>query len=367
MTETTLKKIYRFPLKGFPGQELASAKLTAGAGIPNDRRYAVTKGVSDTKEWMPSRSYFINARVDGMSKFKCDFDGETIHLENILGKKLKFKLDNQASLDAANSEITDFMQPVTLEELSPPPQIIDRGEGSVWDYIDTPISIINAESVKALDKKLGTQLDPLRFRGNLIISDLLAWEEFSWMGKRIQIGETILDVHRPIDRCPTPGVNPETGERDVEVTPGLRDYFGHIYCGMYANVIQGGEIKPGDKITVIADADIKLETTLVSNASNYALWPRMTEVTACQTDGNKTTITLKTVCPWQLPPAQTGHRLKLHLGTQGWIQHQIISATDKEFVIEIEDNKTTDPITNNFVKDVSIGNKILITGPYGKV
>ena len=367
MTETILQKIYRFPVKGFPGQELQQADLIAGAGIPNDRRYAVTKGTQDTGEWMPSRNYYINARVDGMSKFKCDFDGEIIYLKNILGEALTFKLDNQTSLDVANEQIKGFMQPVGVEEDLPASKIIDRGKGSIWDYSDTPISIINSQSVKALDAKLGTNLDPLRFRGNFIIAGMPAWEEFSWMGKRIRIGECILDVHRPIDRCPTPGVNPETGERDIEVTPHLQEHFGHIYCGMYANVVEGGKIKPSDTISVIGNAAIKLEDTFVINASKYPLWPRMAEIISCNVGNDKTTITLKNISPWQLPQAQIGQRLKLHLGEKGWTQEYITSSSDHEYEIKIEDSHTSDPITKHLRNGTKIGKQIIISGPYGRV
>lgn len=367
MTETILQKIYRFPVKGFPGHQLEKAELKAGAGIPNDRRYAVTNGVEDTGEWMPSKSFFVNSRVDGMSKFKCDFDGDSVQLENILGAKLRFTLDDPSSIDEANAELLNFMQPVGIHEDLPMPKIIDRGESSLWDYSDTPISIINAESVKALDAKLGTELDPLRFRGNFIVADLPAWEEFSWMGKRIQIGECVLDVHRPIDRCPTPGVNPETGERDVEVTPGLRDHFGHIYCGMYANVVKGGEVKSDDSISVIGDAEIVLEDTFVSNASKYPLWPRMAEVTKSEVNKTKTSITLKTTSPWQAPEAQAGQRLKLHMGTSDWTQEYITANSTNVYTIEIEDSQTDDPITKHLREGLEVGSQIVISGPYGRV
>ena len=367
MTETILQKIYRFPMKGFPGHRLEKTELNKDTGIPHDRRFAVTNGVEDTGEWMPSKSFFINSYVDGMSKFKCAFDEKSISLENIKGETLGFEMGDPSSLERANTKISTFMQPVDIKDVTHQPKIIDRGEGSVWDYVDTPISIINAQSVKALDEKLGTQLDPLRFRGNFIIAELDAWEEFSWMGKRIQIGECVLDVHRPIDRCPTPGVNPETGERDIEVTPGLRDHFGHIYCGMYANVVQGGAVKSGDRIKVIGDAELNLEDVMVSNASNYALWPRAAEVTACDVRNNKTTLTLKTTSRWTAPQAKAGQRLKLHLGALGWTQEYITSSSTNEYTIEIEESKTGDPITNHLRKGLEIGKKILISGPYGRV
>ena len=366
MTETILQKIYRFPIKGFPGHQLGKTILTAGKGIPYDRRYAITNGYDYTGEWMASKCFFVNSRVDGMSKFKCDFDEQTIRLENIKGQILKFELDKQQSLDKANAEIINFMQPVGIKEDLPQPKIIDRKENAIWDYVDTPISIINRESVKAIDAKLGTNLDPLRFRGNFIIAGLPAWEEFSWMGKRIQIGDCILDVHRPIDRCPTPGVNPETGERDVEVTPSLRDHFGHIYCGMYANVVQGGEVKSGDEITIIGDAELSLEDVMVSNASKYQLWPRMAEVTKCEVRDAVTKLTLQTTSPWQPPNAKPGQRLKLHLGEEGWTQEYISAVDGFSIEVEIKDSETEDPITEFLRKGMDIRTIITISGPYGK-
>ncbi len=367
MTETILQKIYRFPVKGIPGHQLEKTELKAGFGIAYDRRYAITNGVEYKGEWMASRSFFVNSRVDGMSKFKCKFDEKTILLENIDGEKLDFELDDPSSLEQANQKIVSFLQPVGVKEDLPQPQIIDRGTGSVWDYVDTPISFINAESVKALDKKLGTNLDPLRFRGNFIIAGLPAWEEFSWMGKRIQIGDCILDVHRPIDRCPTPGVNPETGERDVEVTPGLRDHFGHIYCGMYAKVVQDGEVKTGDTISVIGDAELSLEDVMVSNASKYPMWPRMSEVIKSEVGETKTSITFKTTSPWSAPQAQAGQRLKLHLDEAGWTQEYIISSSPNEYTIEVKDSQTSDPITQSLRQGLEIGKQVVISGPFGRV
>ncbi len=367
MTETILEKIYRFPVKGFLGHELPSTTLNPGFGISNDRRYAITREAEDTGEWMPSRNFYVNSRIDGMSKFECDFDDKIIHLKNVLGEKLEFQLDNQSSLEHANTKIKEFLAPVGVDDELPTPKIIDRGNGAIWDYSDTPISIINAETVKAIDEKLGTTLDPRRFRGNLLISGLPAWEEFSWMGKRLQVGNCVLDVHRPIDRCPTPGVNPVTGERDVEVTPGLQEHFGHIYCGMYANVVKGGELITGDKIQIIGNAEINLQDTFVVNASKYPLWPRMAKVTSCDVGEEITRITLATTSPWQPPEAKIGQRLKLHLGTRGWTQEYITSASGNEFKIEVQTSRTADPITQYLRKGLSEGEHIIISGPFGRV
>jgi hypothetical protein len=135
---------------------------------------------------------------------------------------------------------------------------------------------------------------------------------------------------------------------------------------MYAKVVQGGAVKSGDCIKVIGDAEINLEEVMVSNASNYALWPRTAEVTACDIGNNKTKLTLKTTSPWQPPKAQPGQRLKLHLGEKGWTQEYITAASEFSFEVEIGDSETEDPITDYLRKDIYIGKIINISGPYGR-
>ena len=162
MAETILEAIYCFPFKGFPGHRIDHAQVEAGGGIPNDRRFAVTNGKLDTGEWMPARSFFINAIVDGMSKFKLEIDGNGILIRNVNGNTLKFVLDDQESLAVANRQIAEFMRPVGVQEELPMPQIIERtGKVKNWDYADTPISIINSETVKAIASAIGTDLNPL--------------------------------------------------------------------------------------------------------------------------------------------------------------------------------------------------------------
>ena len=51
-----------------------------------------------------------------------------------------------------------------------------------------------------------------------------------------------------IQRCAATEVDPDTGIRDVAVPRTLMDNFGHADCGIYAEVIAGGEIAVGDEI-----------------------------------------------------------------------------------------------------------------------
>jgi hypothetical protein len=53
-----------------------------------------------------------------------------------------------------------------------------------------------------------------------------------------------------IVRCAATAVNPSTAERDLNIPAILQKAFGHAHMGVYAEVIEGGEIARGDSLVV---------------------------------------------------------------------------------------------------------------------
>ena len=64
---------------------------------------------------------------------------------------------------------------------------------------DQVIHLVNLETVRALEAKMdgGATLSPYRFRANIYVDGIEAWEEFGWIGRRIRIGDVELEA-----RCP---------------------------------------------------------------------------------------------------------------------------------------------------------------------
>jgi uncharacterized protein YcbX len=58
-------------------------------------------------------------------------------------------------------------------------------------------------------------------------------------------------VQERIDRCGATTVNPDTAIRDANPVKELQQNFGHVDLGIFAEVLTGGEIKPGDEIRVL--------------------------------------------------------------------------------------------------------------------
>jgi MOSC domain-containing protein YiiM len=49
-------------------------------------------------------------------------------------------------------------------------------------------------------------------------------------------------------RCAAIDVGPDTGIRDQSIPHALMRSFGHANCGVYAEVVNAGEIAPGNKL-----------------------------------------------------------------------------------------------------------------------
>jgi uncharacterized protein YcbX len=109
------------------------------------------------------------------------------------------------------------------------------------------VSILNEASLRALSQKIGQDLDPRRFRGNLWLDGLAPWEEFDLVGKRLRIGAAEVDVVEPIGRCRATEANPVTGRRDAPTLAALEDGWGHTRFGVYAMVRKGGLVAVGDE------------------------------------------------------------------------------------------------------------------------
>ena len=120
---------------------------------------------------------------------------------------------------------------------------------SFSDVAKKVVSIINLASVAAVETATGAAVDPLRFRGNLYVEGWPAWHEFDLMGRTLTINGARLKVIKRIVRCAATNVDPATGIRDLTIPKTLQQNFHHADCGVYAEVVAGGDIATGDAVT----------------------------------------------------------------------------------------------------------------------
>ena len=95
----------------------------------------------------------------------------------------------------------------------------------------------------------GQQIDVRRFRPNIVLEGVPAWEEFNWVEQEMQLGTARIAVTARINRCLNIHVNPDTGEKDMALLSLLTKYFQHTQTGVLAKVMTSGTVAVGDRLS----------------------------------------------------------------------------------------------------------------------
>ena len=249
-----INAIYRYPVKGLSPEPLMRTELSAGATIPCDRLYAIENGPSGFDPASPA--YFAKARFlmlmrnARLAELRTTFDEATHTLSITAERREQVRGDLRTA--EGRAVIERFFAEFCGPELRGPPKILHAPGHSFSDVARKVLSIINLASVAAVENAAGAPVHPLRFRANLYVAGWPAWREFDLLEKEIAIGpHARLKIVKRIVRCAATEVDPDTGIRDLPIRQTLLQTFGHNDCGIYGEVIEGGSIAAGDRVTPI--------------------------------------------------------------------------------------------------------------------
>jgi uncharacterized protein YcbX len=243
----TLQSIYRYPVKGLSPQRLARVRLAPGLTLPADRLYAIENGPTGFDPahpaYFPKQRFLMLMRNERLAALKTDYDeaSHTLTIEHEGREAVRADLrttDGRAAVEA-------FFAAYCADELNGPPKVLYGDGHSFSDVAKKVVSIINLASVAAVEGATGAPVNPLRFRGNLFVAGWPAWHEFDLLGRELTLGEARLKVVKRIVRCAATDVDPDTGVRDLSIPKTLLQNFDHMDCGVYAEVMTGGEIAAG--------------------------------------------------------------------------------------------------------------------------
>lgn len=243
--------LHRYPVKGFSPEALDAVTLRAGEYMPGDRLYAVENGPAgfDPAEprWLPKIKFLMLMRNGALARIRTRYDDATATLAaEADGRSVAADLSTPAGRLAFEA----FLRGAVPGELRGPPKVLPAPRGHRFtDSRKGFVSLINAASVRAVEAMVGRPVDPLRFRGNLLVEGLEPWAEFDLVGQDLAGPDGLrLRVTSRIVRCAATNVDPGTGERDMDIPRTLQAQLGHADCGVYAEVRAGGTIRPGDAL-----------------------------------------------------------------------------------------------------------------------
>ena len=118
--------------------------------------------------------------------------------------------------------------------------------------LNEPVTFVSDGSLDRLARQAETTVDSRRFRMLFELSGCEAHEEDTWAGREFAIGEAVVRVGGPVDRCAVTTRDAETGERDLDTLRLIKSYRGQresdgaILFGVYGSVLQPGRVRVGD-------------------------------------------------------------------------------------------------------------------------
>ncbi|WP_442600788.1 MOSC domain-containing protein [Paenibacillus sp. KN14-4R] len=238
----TIHQLTRYPVKSMAGQPIDQTYI-AKYGLYGDRSHAF---IDPTKEgW----NRYITARkfpqmLGYQAKLHEASTGNELHTTNEFppvhitspdGRELRWDetLLQEMQMYSDRTLTMIHHQPDSQELLA-----VDSGG----------ILIISDRSLRKLENLVGSDVDPRRFRANMLLTLYdTAEDETNWIGKKLRIGECRLEVIEPCERCMLITIDPDTYERNVNILKKVNQEM-NLQFGVYANVIEVGDVRIGDEV-----------------------------------------------------------------------------------------------------------------------
>jgi len=249
----TVSALYRHPIKGHGRQELAHVFLEVGQVFPFDRRWAVAHDASKItigpQDWAHCLNFSRGAKAPALMAMTADYNETTEKLTLNHPDLPTITMNPDNAEDAAR--FINWVQPIMPENRAKSNTLVRANGHGMTDQKHPYVSINTTASLTELSHKADTNMSIHRFRGNIWLDNAKPWEEFDWIGKTIRIGKAVLKVAAPITRCLATTVDTETGLRDVETLEILQQHWGHKDFGVFAAVIEAGNINLNDTAEVL--------------------------------------------------------------------------------------------------------------------
>jgi MOSC domain-containing protein len=255
--------LYRYPVKGFTPEECDTLAVLDQGKIAGDRvlgvRFADTQAADDT--WSRKSGMVALINTPGLARLHVSFDEKALRLRINLGPSLladePLNPEGRRRIGAA---LADYVLKLDENPLTDHPERLPLrviGDGRSPRYHDEEagrVTLHGRGSLQALEAAIGNEVSELRFRSNIAVDGLPAWEEQSWVGRKVRIGNVTFDVVKPKTRCLATHANPITGERDLPILTTLTQKMGQenpTFAVAMLPTGAGGQIRVGDPVTLV--------------------------------------------------------------------------------------------------------------------
>ena len=256
--------LYRYPVKGFTPEECATLTVLDEGRIAGDRvlgiRFADTEATDDA--WSKKTGMVALVNTPGLARLHLRFEEKVLRLRiSLASVVLVDEVLNNEGRKRIAAAVADYALELDENPLSGHPERLPLrviGDGLTPRYHDAEagqVTLHGRGSLRALAAALAkAEVSELRFRSNIVVEGLGAWEEQNWVGRKVRIGAVDFNVVKPKLRCLATHANPKTGERDLPILTTLTKVFGQELPTFAVAMVPshgGVRIHAGDEVSLV--------------------------------------------------------------------------------------------------------------------
>ena len=248
-----IENLFYSPVKSISFIESQTLNVLKDKGVDRDRIFAFVQNMDSSK----IKNLIEDPKLRKLNNFITLKNTPELNKYNFTYIKDKLTLKKQNKIIISINPLFENEKKKLFEKIS---QIIikDKTINFLMDeknpFFDTmpdnSISLINKKSINDFSKKISTDIEFKRFRANIYIDGLAAWEERNWIGKTIKINNVDFVVSDEISRCSATNLKPSTDIVTINLPNELKKTYDHINMGLYLVPQQNGVISKEDKIII---------------------------------------------------------------------------------------------------------------------
>ena len=258
----SISSINYCPVKSISFQSIKSCEIIKNIGIVGDRIFAFSKGLDLNQAQLFEKKLeerrgkwnkiLTLKNSPFLNKYNFLFDNDKLTLTQNNSEILTINIDETSEYELLSNKILELES-----SLQKPIYLMKNKDIPFFDtsisnktILNHSISLINTKSVEDFQNKTNQEIETQRFRGNIFVDGVDAWEERNWIGKIIKINDISFKVEKNIPRCVAINLKPNTDDNSLNLLQSLKKTYNHFDMGVYLTALDDGPINIGDNISL---------------------------------------------------------------------------------------------------------------------
>jgi len=258
----SISSINYCPVKSISFQSIKSCEILKNIGIVGDRIFAFSKGLDLNQAQLFEKKLeerrgkwnkiLTLKNSPSLNKYNFLFDNDKLTLTQNNNEILTINIDDTSEYELLSNKILELES-----SLQKPIYLMKNKDIPFFDtsisnktILNHSISLINTKSVEDFQNKTNQEIETQRFRGNIFVDGVDAWEERNWIGKIIKINDISFKVEKNIPRCVAINLKPNTDDNSLNLLQSLKKTYNHFDMGVYLTALDDGPINIGDNISL---------------------------------------------------------------------------------------------------------------------